>query len=170
MKIGITGHTCGLGKSLFDYYQSLGHECIGFSRSNGYDINLKFDDIVNEAKHCDLFINNASVKQSEFVCELSNYPVDIISMGTASSFTFKQRQDDYSGWKYEHLSKKTKLLDEHVCRMNSSKGKLLLLNLVTLENHPTRTEVIPFIEIHQLIDFWLSHKSLSIIQYTMNSN
>lgn len=167
MKIGITGHTQGLGNSLFDYYQSLGHECVGFSRSNGYDITLKFDDIVNELKHFDLFINNAPIKQAEFVHELSSYPVDIISMGTASSLTFNERKDKYSGWKLDYLMNKHTLLEEHKNQMYNSKGKLLLLNLETLENHPSRTVVTKFIEIQQLIDFWLLHKNLSIVQYTL---
>lgn len=53
MLIAITGHTSGLGKSIFDKTNS-----IGFSRSNGYDINQP-QPIVEAAKNFDVFINNA---------------------------------------------------------------------------------------------------------------
>ena len=59
MKIGITGHTKGLGKAFADMFEQAGHEVVGFSRSNGYDINEKIDDIVNASKDLDIFINNA---------------------------------------------------------------------------------------------------------------
>lgn len=61
MRIAITGHTSGLGKALLALSRIRGHEVIGFSRSNGYDI---ADDgtqtrIVLEASGADIFINNA---------------------------------------------------------------------------------------------------------------
>ena len=37
MRIAITGHSKGIGKSIFDTLQQ-SHDCKGFSRSNGYDI------------------------------------------------------------------------------------------------------------------------------------
>ena len=60
MIIGITGHTRGIGKSLFDLYSEKGRT-IGFSRSNGYDIanehhRLK---ILKICSAFDVFINNA---------------------------------------------------------------------------------------------------------------
>ena len=54
MKVAITGHTRGLGKELFNLYEN----AIGFSRSNGFDINDP-DPIVKAALDCDVFINNA---------------------------------------------------------------------------------------------------------------
>jgi len=59
MKIAITGHTSGIGKALFDYFVL--YSPIGFSRSNGHDINhvQNREKIVNQCMDCDLFINNA---------------------------------------------------------------------------------------------------------------
>jgi hypothetical protein len=59
MKIAITGYTSGIGKALFEYFVS--YSPIGFSRSNGYDINHVEDrkKIVNQSIDCDIFINNA---------------------------------------------------------------------------------------------------------------
>jgi NADP-dependent 3-hydroxy acid dehydrogenase YdfG len=61
MKISITGHTAGLGLGLFNYYTAKGHEVIGFSRTNGYDLaeDNNIIRIVKESTDCDVFINNA---------------------------------------------------------------------------------------------------------------
>lgn len=59
--VGITGHTKGIGKAFADYFASKGYEIVGFSRSNGYDINTEEgrSRVVDEAKDFDIFINNA---------------------------------------------------------------------------------------------------------------
>lgn len=60
MKYAVTGHTDGIGKGL---YEKIGKEnCIGFSKSLGYDIRIHEDRkrILNESTNCDVFINNAS--------------------------------------------------------------------------------------------------------------
>ena len=58
MKIAITGHTKGIGKGLYDFYVKKNH-ILGFSRSNGYDIAKKSDEIIEKSKDCDIFFNNA---------------------------------------------------------------------------------------------------------------
>lgn len=60
MKIGITGHSRGIGKDLFDLYANE-HEVIGFSRSNGFDISIEDTriKILEICKDFDIFINNA---------------------------------------------------------------------------------------------------------------
>jgi len=65
MKIALTGHTKGLGKSLFDKFQINQHEVLGFSRSNGYDLTNAntINKIVTEIENCDVFINNALPSQ-----------------------------------------------------------------------------------------------------------
>ena len=59
MKIAITGHTRGIGKALFDKFQSEGHEVIGFSKSTGHDISKDVARVITESRSCDVFINNA---------------------------------------------------------------------------------------------------------------
>lgn len=58
MKYAVTGHTSGIGKTLFE---RLSPNVIGFSRSTGYNINSYADRqrIINESNDCDVFINNA---------------------------------------------------------------------------------------------------------------
>lgn len=61
MIISITGDTRGIGLALKNHFMLEGHTVIGFSRSNGYDIN-KLDDrnrIILESSSSDIFINNA---------------------------------------------------------------------------------------------------------------
>lgn len=61
MKVAITGHTQGIGLEIYNYFNSRGHEVIGFSRSMGYDI-ANADaraKIVNASRDCDIFVNNA---------------------------------------------------------------------------------------------------------------
>ena len=59
MKVVITGHTWGIGKALYQHFQTLGGwEVIGLSRSNGYDIDKDFDKVVEKASGCFLFVNN----------------------------------------------------------------------------------------------------------------
>ena len=59
MKYAVTGHTQGIGKSLFN---RLAPNCIGFSKSTGHDITNKSDrmDIIRQSHDCDVFINNAN--------------------------------------------------------------------------------------------------------------
>lgn len=59
MKVAITGHSRGIGNSLFDVLTEQGHECTGFSRSNGYDITSKANLIIQASLDCDVFVNNA---------------------------------------------------------------------------------------------------------------
>ncbi|MCZ0932210.1 MAG: hypothetical protein OXJ52_03545 [Oligoflexia bacterium] len=59
MKIAITGHTKGIGKGLYDFYKKKGHIVCGFSRSNGFDIEKKSDEIIKKTKDYDIFFNNA---------------------------------------------------------------------------------------------------------------
>ena len=59
--VAVTGHTSGLGKGVYDYFQSLGYNVKGFSKDNGFDISSKenVDRIVELTRDCDLFFNNA---------------------------------------------------------------------------------------------------------------
>ena len=60
MKVRITGHTRGLGKSLYNQFKALGHDVKGYSLSTGYDINSQEDrqKIIADCKDADVFINN----------------------------------------------------------------------------------------------------------------
>lgn len=58
MKIAITGHTAGIGQALAEVYASQGHEIVGLSRRNGYNIH-SIERLTDMIQPCDIFINNA---------------------------------------------------------------------------------------------------------------
>ena len=60
MKIAITGHTAGIGQALAKIYESQGHEIVGLSRRNGYNIR-SIPKLLSMIEPCDMFINNAQV-------------------------------------------------------------------------------------------------------------
>ena len=64
MTIAITGHTSGLGQAI---YAKWAGSCVGFSRSNGYDIDdpTSRTKIVQEASQCEVFVNCAHSGMSQ---------------------------------------------------------------------------------------------------------
>jgi hypothetical protein len=71
MKIAITGHSAGIGKALANIYASQGHEVVGLSRRNGYNIR-SIPKLVAMIEPCDIFINNAQAgfAQTELLFEV----------------------------------------------------------------------------------------------------
>lgn len=71
MKIAITGHSAGIGQSFAAYLQSRGHEIIGLSRRNGYNI-LGVPKVLDHIVDCDMLINNAQsgYSQTELLYEI----------------------------------------------------------------------------------------------------
>jgi NAD(P)-dependent dehydrogenase (short-subunit alcohol dehydrogenase family) len=70
MKVAITGDSYGIGAALRNRFELEGHQVVGFSRSNGYDISKKEDreQIIEAVQDCDMFINNAYAEYSQ--CDL----------------------------------------------------------------------------------------------------
>ena len=105
MKYAITGHTQGIGKSLFD---KLTPNCIGFSKSTGYDITNKDcrRDIIKHSHDCDIFINNATdnMGQTLLLIELFNAWKDtnkvIINVGSRIA-EFSTAVDRYDLLQYQ---------------------------------------------------------------------
>lgn len=88
-RIVITGHTRGLGKSIYDKFKEIScREIVGMSRSNGYDIEKDFDRIVEEATGAELFINNAyrDSQQLKLFHALKDKVDMMVVMGSVSRF------------------------------------------------------------------------------------
>jgi short-subunit dehydrogenase involved in D-alanine esterification of teichoic acids len=112
MKVFITGHTSGIGKSLFDTYKNHNHDVFGFSRSTGYDINNEATRklIIEQSKDADIFINNAysNPGQTQMLTELAGAwegkSKKIINISSKLSFLPKGKitqLDDYIDQKTE---------------------------------------------------------------------
>jgi NAD(P)-dependent dehydrogenase (short-subunit alcohol dehydrogenase family) len=63
--IAIIGHTRGIGKAIADLYRSKGYDVTGMSRSNGFDIALDQDNILDKIKDCGLVVINAHNGRSQ---------------------------------------------------------------------------------------------------------
>lgn len=71
MKIAITGHTAGIGKSFARYFADRGHEIVGVSRREGFNIRST-PKVFGHIQDCDMFINNAQAgfAQTELLYKL----------------------------------------------------------------------------------------------------
>jgi NAD(P)-dependent dehydrogenase (short-subunit alcohol dehydrogenase family) len=71
MKVAITGHSAGIGQALAKLFEAAGHEVVGLSRRNGYNIR-SLPKVAGMIQPCDVFINNAQVgfAQTELLFEI----------------------------------------------------------------------------------------------------
>ena len=59
-KIAITGHSAGIGQAFAKIYKEQGHDVVGLSRRNGFNIR-NIPKLLGEIESCDIFINNAQI-------------------------------------------------------------------------------------------------------------
>ena len=65
-RIAIIGHTKGIGKAIAKLYKKKGFEIVGLSRSNGYDLENKQEDIIKKLENCHLIVVNAYAGRGQF--------------------------------------------------------------------------------------------------------
>ena len=147
MKIGITGHTKGLGHAFFNLFKSQGHEVVGFSRSNGYDIVEKIDDVINAVKDFDMFINNAyaPIAQTELLSRMITE-----WQGTDKTIV--------------NISSKVVIMDEPPAMVKDYANNKLIQNLLIAKRHTTASPRILNITLG-LVD---TEMSKSVIAKKMN--
>jgi hypothetical protein len=160
MKISITGHTSGLGKEIYNHLTSLGHEVIGMSRSNGYDLCNDMLKIIEIAETCDVFFNNAhdGTLQSTLIEKLYNSTSIVTSGSMAGDYwMFKNAAQPYSKEKFqiEKTHKKFKKMTQR---------PMLMLKMGYLTNSKG-SSTIPYKHILNAIDFWLITPRASIIEF-----
>jgi NAD(P)-dependent dehydrogenase (short-subunit alcohol dehydrogenase family) len=63
--IAIIGHTRGIGRAIAELYKDKGYRVIGMSRSNGYDMTVDQEKIVDAVQKCDLVVINAHAGRSQ---------------------------------------------------------------------------------------------------------
>jgi len=170
MEIVITGHTAGIGKALYDHFVNNGDKVKGLSRSNGYDIEHNFAEVVDTVKGCDLFINNAYRDQQQL--KLFNAVKDsvskIVCMGSISRLYPELIPTDY-------VHDKQALYD--ACRLHNltpNSCPVLHLDLAFIENTNveandptafTSDNHITFAQIISAVDYWLENPVITNIEF-----
>jgi hypothetical protein len=161
MNIFITGHTSGLGLSIYNHFkQKPGYTVTGISRATGYDLSTDVDRVVDLVKtnKCDYFFNNAyvDVVQSRLIQELSGYTC-VISSGSMAADAAKIKPEPYYLNKFD-------LERTHRLTKKNNKLPMLLLKMGYLENYPDR-EPVSYDTIINAIDFWMNNPRISIIEF-----
>jgi NADP-dependent 3-hydroxy acid dehydrogenase YdfG len=135
MKIAITGHTDGIGESI---YNTLIKEfdVIGLSRSNGFDIK-NVDKIIEQIDDCDVFINNAYEKNYQTILfellfdKWISLPKTIINMNSSCVY-------HSSDWSPEYANNKKEFKNTSINIIRNNTDKLVrVTNLYpsTLSSH-----------------------------------
>ena len=135
MKIGITGHSDGIGN---DIYLNLikEYDVIGLSRSNGFNIK-NTNKIIEELDNCDIFINNACEKNYQTILfelifdKWKFLPKTIINMNSSCVY-------HSSDWSPEYADNKKELKEISLNTIRNCKNKKVrVINLYpsTLSTH-----------------------------------
>ncbi len=158
MRVVITGHTGGLGLAFFNFFKERGDEVVGLSRSTGFLLPDKFDEICEIAENSDLFVNNVHSETTQIKFLLKLYSkTSIFTSGSIASDYPKKEFMDYS------LVKKA-LEVEHKRLKKISPYPMLLLKMGFLEN-TKQNDPIPFQQIINSVDFWLKNPRASMIEF-----
>ena len=160
MKCLITGHTKGIGKALYDTFVLMGFEVIGVSRSNGYDISERYQDIVALAETCDLVINNAYCQdyQTRLLRELAG-KTKIISIGSIAGY--------YSSnvlKKKEYCLNKSQLITE--TKRLSFHHDVLVIN-VSLTENASSDPGCTYEDIFNICNHWINNTNFSVIDFSV---
>jgi nucleoside-diphosphate-sugar epimerase len=164
-RVAITGHTYGIGKSLFEHLSNQGVECKGFSRSNGYDINnpVSRKQILNESIDFDTFINCAynGFGQTYMLIDFFNRWADlektIINIGSrVTEVNLPESRFDLLNYQAEKMSLKTmsEKLSGYTCKVKYKSFGYVGTERI-LERYPHFTEK-DYITLDRAVDIILS--------------
>jgi len=164
MKIAITGHTKGIGKSIIDYLSSHSYEVTGYSRSNGWNID-EYVKCADEISNYDCFINNAysfsnGYAQSELLREVwrkwrGNSNKFIICLGSYGTDFVQNRDHPYTIHKHA--------LDQTIKQLRSADQFPKISNIrpsyvdVGRLSHMNVEKINP-VNLGKLIDFVLTNR------------
>jgi nucleoside-diphosphate-sugar epimerase len=170
MKVVITGHTHGIGRALYEHFQTFGGwEVVGISRSNGYDIDKDFDKVVEAATGCFLFINNAyrDQQQTRLVNALKDRVTKMIVMGSVSRLYPELIHTDYVHDK-QALAEACRLIS-----IDPNGIDVLHLDLSFIEGMPDNNDPTHFVsdynlkfeEIVSAVDFWMTNPKIRQMEF-----
>jgi hypothetical protein len=141
MKIAITGHSAGIGQALAKQFENNGHEIIGLSRRNGYNIR-SLPKVAGMIEPCDMFVNNAQVgyAQTELLFEVwrrwqgqQKYIVNVSTRMTDMLLPPKEEWDEYI------IQKKALELANQLLENRNSWPRLLLVRPGGIATQPGQT-------------------------------
>lgn len=138
-KVGITGTTRGLGKSLHDYFVNKGCHVISFNRES---------DIINDAVGCDLFINNAYGIQIDLLNHLYASVGKMVVMGSIVTDFPDVEMPEYT-------QQKTKL-EERVLELKNP--NIVLLKLSSTAYNDAQVVI-------NAIEYWLENPLVNVISF-----
>jgi len=125
MKIGITGTTSGIGKTI----RQMPYEFAEFNRNDGDLHNV--ESVYEKLKECDVFINNAWDNNCQtkllkfFIDKWSDMPKKIISIGSSVS-TYQPSGAGYND--YVDLKRELRTAHCDIVNLKTSKCKSYLVN------------------------------------------
>lgn len=168
MNIVITGHTYGIGQALYNNFQ--GHDIVGLSRSNGYDIDKNFDKVVEAARGCDLFINNAyrDQQQLKLVHALKDHVGKMIVMGSVSRHYPELIPTDYVHDK-QALAEACRLISIDPNGIDILHLDLSFIEQTDINNADptafTSDNFIKFDEIVSAVNYWLTNTKIRQMEF-----
>lgn len=169
MKCIVTGHTSGVGKALYEHFQSKGWEVIGMSRSNGYDIVANQQRVIDDATGCDIFVNCAysGTAQLDLLNALHDKVKNMIVVGSVAA-DWAKIWKDYGSMKY-HLQNRCK---ELALEDNPAFANIFYLKLAFCENASWPAFLdnkykATFVEITKVVDMWLEVPKIFSVEFTL---
>jgi hypothetical protein len=138
MKVAITGHSAGIGQALARQFEANGHEVIGLSRRNGYNIR-SIPKVADMIEPCNMFINNAQVgfAQTELLFEIwrrwqgqDKTIVNISTQMTDMKLPPKQEWDEYL------VQKKTLELAEELLNERNAWPRQIMIRPGSIATQP----------------------------------
>jgi hypothetical protein len=134
----------------------LGHTVTGLSSSNGYHLPDNLTEIIEIAKNCDIFFNNAhaGIIQATLIERLYDQ-CSIVTSGSMAA--------DYNGTQYRI----EKLVVERTHRKYKklTSRPMLLLKMGYLEYRHEDKYPVPFDQIVSGINYWLENPRVSMIEF-----
>ena len=138
MKVAITGHSAGIGQALAKQFEANGHEVVGLSRRNGYNIR-SLPKVAGMIEPCDMFINNAQVgyAQTELLFEVwrrwQGQQKYIINIGTAMTDMLLPPKEE---WDEYIIQKKALDLATQLLEQRSEWPRLMLIRPGAISTQP----------------------------------
>jgi len=157
MKIAITGHTAGIGKSFARYFARRGHEIVGVSRREGFNIRST-PKVFGHIQDCDMFINNAQAgfAQTELLYKLWTTWHDqpkLIWLISSMVATNKQSHNE------EYKAQKQALENAFYNLKNKARCRLVLIRPGTVATQPYNTVGVDAADVdtwvNSVCDYWI---------------